>query len=113
MFNLPSDISYRQEQLPNAVAFVFRHSELGDLGRILLQERSDGPTQILCEVVGDPNDPMTAKRGAIFEPIGRELANQLDEALEGSAEPASSRDPHSPKQPPNSIEKLPVNSFPA
>ncbi|ELS02733.1 hypothetical protein Xen7305DRAFT_00024510 [Xenococcus sp. PCC 7305] len=106
MFNLSSDITYRQEQLPNGVAFMFRHSELGDLGRVLLQERPDGQTQILCEVVGDPDDPMTAKRGAIFEPIGKELSHQLDQALGGRAASFGNRDPHSAQQPPESIEKI-------
>ena len=106
MFNLPSDISYRQEQLPNGAAFIFRHSKLGDLGRILLQERSDGPTQILCEVVGDPDDPMTSKRRAIFEPIGRGLSEQLDRALGGRAASVDNQDPHFTQQPPKSIEKI-------
>ena len=90
------------------MAFIFRHAELGELGRLLLQERSDGQTQIACEVVGDPNDPMTAKRAAIFEPIGRELSPQLELASGGSSEPASrrERDPQSPKPPPKSIEKV-------
>ncbi len=64
MFKLPSDISYQQTQLANGVAFNFRHAQLGELGRILLQERPDGQTQIICEVVGDPDDPMTAKRAS-------------------------------------------------
>ena len=78
VFNLPDDISYYQEQLPNGVAFNFRHSLLGDLGRILLQDRADGQTQILCEVVGDPDDPMTAQRAAILEPIGKGLSAHID-----------------------------------
>ncbi len=88
------------------MAFIFRHAELGELGRMLLQERSDGQTQITCSVVGDPNDPMTAKRAAIFEPIGRELSNQLEQVLGGRSEPASRKERHSLWQPPNSIEKV-------
>ena len=61
MFQLPPDISYNQEQLPDGFAFNFRHARLGDLGRILLQDHPDGQTQILCEVIGDPNDPMTGE----------------------------------------------------
>ncbi len=88
------------------MAFIFRHAELGELGRMLLQERTDGQTQITCSVVGDPNDPMTAKRAAIFEPIGRELSNQLEQVLGGSSEPASRKERHSLWPPPNSIEKV-------
>ena len=74
MFKLPSDISFDKEQLDNGIAFIFRHAEIGELGRLLLQERSDGQTQIIYSLVGDQDDPMTAKRAAIFEPIGRELS---------------------------------------
>ena len=102
MFNLPPDISYNKEQLPNGFAFNFRHSQLGNIGRILLQERPDGQTQILCEVVGDPDDPMTAKRAAIFKPIGIELSNQLDVALGGKAQ----GNPTFVEPPPKSIEKI-------
>ncbi|MEL6442483.1 MAG: hypothetical protein AAFQ80_24975 [Cyanobacteria bacterium J06621_8] len=41
MFNLPPEISYQQEPVPNEFAFNFRHAKLGDLGRILLQERPE------------------------------------------------------------------------
>ncbi len=106
MFNLPPDISYRQEQLPNGFAFNFRHARLGDLGRILLQERPDGLTQILCEVVGDPDDPMTAKRAAIFKPIGTQLSQQLDAALGSRGQSLGGEDPLPTVQPPKSIEKI-------
>ena len=112
MFKLPTDIDYRQEQLANGFAFIFRHSELGELGRILLQERPDGQTQILCEVVGDPKDPMTAKRAAIFEPIGKELSAQIDQALGGGSQPISPGEPHTPQQPPKSIEKIATKLIP-
>lgn len=111
MFNLPPNISYSQEQLANGFAFIFRHSELGELGRILLQERPDRQTQILCEVVGDPKDPMTAKRAAIFEPIGKELSAQLDQALGGGSQPIGNQG-DTPQQPPQSIEKIATKLIP-
>ena len=106
MFNLPDDISYYQEQLPNGVAFNFRHSRLGDLGRILFQDRADGQTQIVCEVVGEPDDPMTAQRAAIFEPIGKGLSARIDKALGGRSQTPDKEDPLTPEQPPVSIEKI-------
>ena len=106
MFKLPSDISYQQTQLANGVAFNFRHAQLGELGRILLQERPDGQTQIICEVVGDPDDPMTAKRASIFKPIGTELSNQLDAALGGRGQSTAPENPYPAGQPPKSIEKI-------
>jgi len=53
--------------------YVFRHRVLGELGRILLQELDDGRCHISCEVVGDPSDPMTRQRTAVFKPLGLEL----------------------------------------
>ena len=106
MFKLPSDISYYKEQLGNDIAFIFRHAEIGELGRLLLQERSDGQTQVIYEVVGDQDDPMTAQRAAIFEPIGRELSNQLEQAVGKSSAPASSADAHAPKPPLKSIKQV-------
>ena len=105
-FKLPSDISFYKEQLDNGIAFIFRHTELGELGRLLVQERSDGQTQVRCEVVGDPRDPMTSQRAAIFEPIGRELSNLLEQAVGESSPPATSTDAHVPKLPPKSIKQI-------
>ncbi len=53
-------------------------------------------------MVGDPDDPMTAKRAAIFKPIGIELSNQLDAALGGKAQ----GNPTFVESPPKSIEKI-------
>jgi hypothetical protein len=106
VFKLPSDISFHKEQLDNGIAFIFRHAELGELGRLLLQERSDGQTQVSWEVVGDPRDPMTKQRAAIFEPIGRELSEQLEQAVGGSSATASRTDAHVPKPPPPSPKQV-------
>lgn len=106
MFQLPPDISYNQEQLIDGFAFNFRHSRLGDLGRILLQNRPDGQTQILCEIVGDPNDPMTAKRGAIFKPISHEITSQVDAALGGRAQILGEEDVSAARKPPKSLERI-------
>jgi hypothetical protein len=57
---------------------VFRHRLLGEIGRILLQELGDGRCHVSCEVVGDPSDPMTTQREAIFKPLGLELTRQME-----------------------------------
>jgi hypothetical protein len=72
-FSLPPNVSFRKERLSYGWAYVFRHTELGELGRILLQGRPDGQTHVTCEVVGVPDDPMTAQRAAIFEPLSRKM----------------------------------------
>ena len=68
-FRLPPDVSFEKQRLSNAWAYVFRHRLLGEIGRILLQELDDGRCHISCEVVGDPSDPMTTQREAIFKPL--------------------------------------------
>ncbi len=87
-FRLPPDVSFSKQSLPYGWAYVFRHRTLGELGRIVLEETGDGRTQLSLEVVGDPADPMTAERTAIFQPLGMELAQRM-EAITGP-EPAGS-----------------------
>ena len=60
-FELPPDVSFRKQRLNDGWAYVFRHRTLGELGRILVQDTGDGHSRILCELVGDPSDPMTDK----------------------------------------------------
>lgn len=76
-FTLPPDVSFEKQPVAGGFAYVFRHRTLGTLGRILLQGRGDGQCQLTCEVAGDPNDPMTAKRKAVFEPLGLEISRRM------------------------------------
>jgi hypothetical protein len=92
-FRLPLDVSYEKQRLSNAWAYVFRHRVLGELGRILLQELDDGRCHISCEVVGDPSDPMTTQRTAIFKPLGLELSRQMEAAFGTTPEDAGPVDP--------------------
>ena len=63
-----------KEILPDGAAYVFRHRDMGVLGRIRLHERGAGGSHLVCETAGDPADPATARRAAIFEPLGRAIA---------------------------------------
>lgn len=85
-FHLPEDVSVRKTRLSSGWSYLFRHTELGYLGRIVLQGRPDGRTNVTCEVAGDADEPMTEKRAEIFKPLGMELARQLDKATGGSGE---------------------------
>ena len=67
-----------KEQLPSGWAYVFRHAELGLLGRLVLQGLPSGHCQISCEVAGDPADPRTARRRTVLEPITTELVRRLE-----------------------------------
>ena len=69
---------------------MFRHRLLGEIGRILLQELDDGRCDISCEVVGDPSDPVTTQRAAIFEPLGLELTRKMEAAMGRTPEDAGS-----------------------
>ena len=73
-FKLPAGISSQREILPDGIAYLFRHRTLGLLGRIRVQERPVGGSHLTCEVAGDPTDPTTARRAAIFKPISRDIA---------------------------------------
>lgn len=72
-FQLPPNVSVEKQRLSYGWACVFRHGALGQLGRVVLQDKDDGRCQLSCEVMGDPADPMTAERRRIFEPLGLEL----------------------------------------
>jgi hypothetical protein len=91
-FQLPAGVSFEKQRLCGAWAYVFRHRTLGELGRILLQALDDRRCHLSYEVVGDPADPMTAQRLAIFKPLGLELARRMEMAL-GAAESAGEVEP--------------------
>ncbi len=76
-FQLPPGVTFSKQRLGDNWAYVFRHQGLGELGRIVLQVRSDGQCQISCEVVGEPTDPMTIRRAEIFGPLGIALSDRI------------------------------------
>jgi hypothetical protein len=104
-FQLPADVSFEKRRLCDAWAYVFRHRVLGELGRILLQESGDGRCHISCEVVGDPADPMTAQRMAIFKPLGLELTRQMEMAM-GTSTTEATGEVRPPPRPPQTKEVI-------
>jgi hypothetical protein len=92
-FQLPADVSFEKRRLCDAWAYVFRHRVLGELGRILLQEFGDGRCHLSCEAVGDPADPMTARRIAIFQPLALALTCQMEAAMGATPEDAGRLEP--------------------
>ncbi len=91
MISLPPDITFEKRPLPgDGWAYEFRHRTLGALGRILLQGLPEGRNaHISCEVAGDPADPRTAERRAIFEPLGLEIARQIEQIVGASTGPVA------------------------
>jgi hypothetical protein len=78
-FKLPKEISYQKTTLANGeVAYVFRHETLGELGRLRVAGTTGNQTHIQAEVIGAENDPLTALRKSVFEPIARVFIDTLE-----------------------------------
>ncbi len=76
-FSMPSNVKSQKQLLSNGKwGYVFRHDELGELGRILIVPHGN-ESQICCEVSGEPDDPMTEKRRAILEPISNDIIDKM------------------------------------
>ena len=110
-FSLPPDISCSQQPIAGGMIYQFRHKSLGELGRLVLQDRADGQCQITSEVIGDPDDPMTKKRSKLFRPISEQLTAALDTAVGGKAGrpidvPAQVKTPTAP------MERIPSTQIP-
>lgn len=103
-FRLPPDVSFSKQPLSHGWAYVFRHRLLGELGRIVLQETGDGRTHLAFEVAGDPADPVTAERAAIFQPLGMELARQMEAATGPTSDPLPVNLPPRPPEPKELVE---------
>lgn len=76
-FSLPPGVSSRKEQVGDGWAYVFRHTTLGLLGRLVLHDRG-GQCHVSCEVAGDPADPMTAQRLSVLQPLTTALVQRLE-----------------------------------
>jgi len=103
-FQLPPDVSFSKERRSVGWAYVFRHTTLGYLGRLVLQGRPDGQTHVVSEVAGDPDDPMTSQRAAIFKPLSTVLTRQLDIATGGSGDGRQVDPPTRPSEPQQVVE---------
>ena len=80
-FQLPPGVTMKKEIMTDGnQAWEFRHRDMGRLGRISLKAMG-GQTLIIHEVAGDQDDPLTAKRKEIFEPIARKLSARMEKIL--------------------------------
>ncbi len=84
-----------KKDLADGFTFIFRHRQLGTLGRVRIQERAASGSYLVTEVVGDPAVPRTQKRAALFEPLSRDicalLATDADTSDRGEPPPAAAR----------------------
>ena len=104
--NLPPEISFNKEKTSIGWAYVFRHIELGRLGRLIMQGTPDGRTHMSLELAGDLRDPMTKERRKVFQPLEIEIIRQMDLATGGNG---NIEDPHwvdPPKPTPPMQEKI-------
>lgn len=99
-FSLPPEVSVRKERHGDAWAHVFRHSRLGDLGRVVLRGRSDGRTDFAAEIAGDPRDPMRPEREAVFGSLVRDLAATFQRAVAAGGSTAAPPAGPPPLRPP-------------
>lgn len=66
---LPPDITCTRQHSGAVAIYTFRHREHGELGRMVLTDYPGEQTQVSCEVVGEPDDPMTLTRLSLFQPL--------------------------------------------
>jgi hypothetical protein len=106
-FHLPPDVTVTRENVAAGVAYVFRHHQLGLLGRLIATDYPGEQTLLTAEVAGDAADPMTAERRAILEPMVEQLEACLMRQL-GRDQPSRGR-----RQPTPVSQSEPTHRIPA
>lgn len=96
-FQLPPKVSSQKVRLSGGWAYIFHHTDLGQLGRIVLRPNPDGRTIASTEITGDKDSPIWEKRRAIFEPIGTDLVNALGNTVEAMGRPKTETLKNPPK----------------
>ena len=79
---LPSEIRYSKKILPaGRISYVFWYKNLGELGRLIIKPNGDR-CPFVCDIAGDPDDPMTEKRGDIIEHILKGLSLKISNLVD-------------------------------
>lgn len=78
--NLPSGITVERGPSSGGPAYYFRHSKLGELGRVRVVDLGGGQGRLIGEVAGEPNDPSTEQRAALMAPLIRQVQHLFDDA---------------------------------
>lgn len=77
-FQLPLNITAQRKPISaTAYEYVLHHSELGKLGQIMLSACISGECNVTCLVHGQAGDKITEQRRAVFEPLAKSLAQQI------------------------------------
>jgi len=95
-FRLPPGVSSQQERLADGWAYVFRHAQLGQLGRLVLHDIPSGRGHISCEVAGDPADSIPAQRLTLLQPVTTALVQRLEAQTAGAVDVGGRAPPRLP-----------------
>lgn len=77
-FQLPPNVTAQRKPISaTSYEYVLRHSELGQLGRILLSSGAAGKYSVTYLVNGPAGEHITERRRAVFEPLAMTLAEQF------------------------------------
>ena len=77
-FQLPPNVTAQRKPISaTSYEYILRHSELGQLGQILLSACTAGCCKVTSLVHGQPGEQLTEQRRAVFEPLARSLADQI------------------------------------
>lgn len=77
-FQLPPNVTAQRKPISaTSYEYILRHSELGQLGQIMLSACTSGSCKVTSLVNGQPGDQLTEQRRAVFEPLAKTLTEQI------------------------------------
>ena len=77
-FQLPTNITAQRKPIsPTSYEYILQHSELGQLGKIVMYAGSSGGCMVTYQVFGSSDDWKTEQRREIFDPVARLLAEEI------------------------------------
>ena len=92
---LPAGVTCRRETLPDGnPVWCLSHTDLGDLGRLVVQPTTDDQCRILTEIALGGDEAMAERRREVFAPIAMVLNKELQRLLgKGEEEPVANYGP--------------------
>lgn len=75
---LPPHVSFQREPLPDGIAYVFRHTDLGELGRLCVTGTAPGESSVVTEIAGDEREARFARRRDLLEPFSLQIVEALE-----------------------------------
>lgn len=97
-------MSFHRAPLPDGIAYVFHHAELGELGRLCVTGTASGETCVVTEIAGDERETLFAQRRAMLEPLSHDIVA----ALESVGGPSNTPPPPLSARPTVSAGSIPV-----